>query len=285
MTTLSDPTGEDWTPQEIDLVVSEYFSMLAMEMRGEHFVKLRHNEKLQAQTRRSKGSIEFKHQNISAVMERLGMPRIEGYKPMRNYQGALIESIERHLITHGEPRFQLPEFDTVGMEERSLLHLDLPPSIETIAEKDTDQVRRLVRKFDPAARDAKNSELGKRGEQYAFDNEVQSLMNADRFDLARKVKWVSQEIGDGLGYDIHSFDELGHDRLIEVKTTTGPKTTPFYISENELLVSQERMETFKLLRLYEFAQRPRGFELAPPLDNSVVLRPTNYRAEFETVRL
>jgi Domain of unknown function (DUF3883) len=36
-------------------------------------------------------------------------------------------------------------------------------------------------------------------------------------DLALKVKHLSKEVGDGLGYDIHSFDLNGSDRLLEVK--------------------------------------------------------------------
>jgi hypothetical protein len=98
--------------------------------------------------------------------------------------------------------------------------------------------------------------------------------------LAHKVKHVSQEYGDGLGYDIHSFDPKGSDRLIEVKTTLGTATTPFFLSENERLVSIERKAHFKLLRLYDFVNAPRAFELIPPLENFLFLQPTNYRATF-----
>ena len=40
-------------------------------------------------------------------------------------------------------------------------------------------------------------------------------------DLARKVRWVSEEDGDGAGYDIASFGPDGRARLIEVETTNG----------------------------------------------------------------
>ena len=46
---------------------------------------------------RTDGSIEFKRENISAVLGELGFPWIKGYKPAANYQDALFEAIERFL--------------------------------------------------------------------------------------------------------------------------------------------------------------------------------------------
>src|SRR5437879_4808395 len=93
----SDPTGTDWSDNENDLIVADHFDMLRRELAGEHYVKAQHNEELLRLTRRSRGSIERKHQNISAVLQKLGLPWIFGYKPLPNYQNALIAGIERHL--------------------------------------------------------------------------------------------------------------------------------------------------------------------------------------------
>ena len=60
-------------------------------------MKAQRNAALQELTGRSRGSIEFKHQNISAVLLRIGMPWIEGYKPMANFQRALVDGVERRL--------------------------------------------------------------------------------------------------------------------------------------------------------------------------------------------
>lgn len=60
--------GSDWTEGEVDLIVVDYFDMLAMELRGGAFVKSRRNAALQELTGRSRGSIEFKHQNVSAAI-------------------------------------------------------------------------------------------------------------------------------------------------------------------------------------------------------------------------
>jgi len=59
----------------------------------------------------------------------------------------------------------------------------------------------------------------------------------------------------------------GRERLIEVKTTNGPAKTPFFLSENERCVSEERQDAFTLLRLYSFVEKPSAFELRAPLSD------------------
>jgi len=46
---------------------------------------------------RTNSAIEYKHQNISAVMIELGLPYIRGYTPMGNRQEALAIEIQRRL--------------------------------------------------------------------------------------------------------------------------------------------------------------------------------------------
>jgi hypothetical protein len=138
----------------------------------------------------------------------------------------------------------------------------------------------MIRKFDAAERDARNRELGYHGEERVFFSEQARLRSIGRGDLARKVRWVSQEDGDGAGYDIRSFNESGSERLLEVKTTAGPRTTPFYLTENERTFADERADAFRIFRLYDFARKQKAFEIVPPLENSVILNPTAYRASF-----
>jgi hypothetical protein len=112
-------------------------------------------------------------------------------------------------------------------------------------------------------------------------HEHASLSHAGRDDLARKVRWVSQEDGDGAGYDIRSFTPDGAERLIEVKTTNGWERTPFYITRNELEVAEARPDAWCLFRLHDFAREPRAFELRPPLEAHVSLIAESYRASFQ----
>lgn len=274
-----DPTGTDWTDTEVDLIVADYFDMLRLERADKPFVKAHRNAALQELTGRSRGSIEFKHQNISAVLLKLGMDWITGYKPMANFQGGLLAGVERYLDVVGDAALVAPPAIATGMGEAASLFLE-PPPVLALPSTDSPPLARLVRKFDPAARDARNRQLGLAGEQKVLEFERHRLFSEDRSDLARKVRWVAQEDGDGAGYDILSFDSVGQERLLEVKTTSGHQTTPFYLSENERLLSEERPDAFRLVRLYGFGRDPRAFELVPPLAASVMLQPANYRASF-----
>lgn len=110
--------------------------------------------------------------------------------------------------------------------------------------------------------------------------EYAHLGQVGRDDLARRVRWVAQEDGDDAGYDIRSFTPDGAERLIEVKTTAGYERTPFFLSENERAFSVERPDAFRLVRVFDFARAPRAFELAPPLEASVWLRPAVHQASF-----
>ncbi|RWK57469.1 DUF3883 domain-containing protein [Mesorhizobium sp.] len=271
--------GSDWTDREIDFITADYFDMLTLELAGRSFVKAQRNAQLQELTGRSRGSIEFKHQNISAVLYRLGMPWIAGYKPMANFQRALVDGVERRIAS--DPTLfenPIPAAAAASLQESQPLFFEAPPV--AAFEVMPPALERIVRKFDPALRDARNRQLGQSGEERVFFTEQSGLRAAGRDDLARKVRWVSVEDGDGAGYDIRSFDPAGSERLIEVKTTTGHKQTPFLLSENERAFSEERPDAFRLVRLFDFVRQPRAFELTPPLDRSVLLKAATWRAHF-----
>ncbi len=77
-----------------------------------------------------------------------------------------------------------------------------------------------------------------------------------------------ERIGDGLGWDITSYDEEGDKLLIEVKTTSGSAGTPFYISANELEVSKENGNSYKIFRLYDYPKAPKVYVIDGPLDDA-----------------
>jgi hypothetical protein len=267
----------DWTEDELDRIVADYFDMLGEEIVGIPFNKAAHNRSLRDQIDRSKSSVEFKHRNISAVLVELGLPRIRGYFPAENYQGAIVAAIDRFLSK--TPAALYPEKVVDGWTEQQGLFVGTPPPLLPIAPRKTD-MERLVRKFNPVERDFRNRKLGHDGEELVFHHERQRLKQLDRPDLAKKVKWISEELGDGAGYDILSFDAQGGERLLEVKTTVGTDVTPFYITRNELSLAAERPEAFRLCRVFDFSAHPRMFELIPPLEKLVHLSPLSYEASF-----
>jgi hypothetical protein len=267
----------NWTDQELNLIIADYFAMLNDEAANKPYSKAEHNRLLQRSIDRTEGSIEFKHQNISAVLLKLGLPRITGYVPAANYQKAIVPAIDRYLSLH--PLELHPERVIEGLSERQGLFVDEPPPLLPIAPP-TEDMARLIRKFNPVERDFRNRKLGREGEELVFHFERQRLQRLNRPDLAKKVQWISEELGDGAGYDILSFDAKGKERLVEVKTTVGADVTPFYITRNELSVAAERPDAFRLCRVFDFTGRPRMFELAPPLEKFVHLSPLSYEASF-----
>jgi hypothetical protein len=211
------------------------------------------------------------------VLQRLGLPRIQGYLPATNYQKAITAAIDRYVSKN--PAVLHPEKLFSGFADRPGLFVEPPPMLFPLTPQRED-IERLVRKFNPVERDFRNRKLGRDGEEMVFQFEREKLRQLDRSDLARKVRWVSEDDGDGAGYDILSFDEEGKERLLEVKTTVGSEITPFYITRNELSLSSERPDAFRLCRVFEFSKQPRMFELLPPLDKLVHLSPLSYEASF-----
>jgi hypothetical protein len=206
---MGDVRGSIWSDWEIDSIVADYFEMLADEVRGRPFNKAEHNRSLQELTGRNHASVEFKHGNISAVLELLGIPTIRGYRPRPNFQNALIDGVERYLAAKGEPGFisAAPELALVG--DSPAIWIGPPPRIEQQETAPPERMRQLIRKFDPAERDARNRKLGKQGEELVYLREQHELRAAGRADLARKVEWTSEVRGDGAGYDILSFESDG----------------------------------------------------------------------------
>ncbi|MBI2685685.1 MAG: DUF3883 domain-containing protein [Acidobacteria bacterium] len=269
--------GTPWQDPELDLIVADYFDMLKAEIAGRPYVKARHCMEIMAQTGRTHRSVEFKHQNISAVLDELGMPWIFGYIPKRNYQNAIFSAIDRYLSNHWDIAEYVPDVKSIQAAP-SIVFVE--PPVLSVEQSVPSGLRRLVRKFDPVERDHRNRSLGQAGEAFVVDVERRRLSEIDRQDLARKVRWVAAEDGDGAGYDVLSFEPGGHERLIEVKTTNGSARTPFYLSRNEREMASERPAEWQVYRVHLFSKGARIFTIAPPLEQSVRLMPETWRASF-----
>ena len=277
---MSDETksGTNWKDDELDEIVADYFSMLAADLSGEPYVKSRHSAALMARIGRSHRSVEFKHQNISAVLDELGMPWIPGYKPKLNYQNAIFDAIDRYLTGH--PAILEPVQRMLPSPPLSGEIFVGAPTITSAGKPVPRRLQRLVQKFDPVERDHRNRSLGRCGEAFVVDLERCQLNDAERPELARKVRWTAAEDGDGAGYDVLSFDLRGQERLIEVKTTNGSARTPFFMTRNECSLAKERPADWRIYRVHLFATGPRIFTISPPLENAVRLIPETWRASF-----
>jgi len=274
--------GENWFDKQNDLIVADYFEMLAEELADRRFNKAAHNRALQQRIGRSGSSIEFKHRNISAVLQSLGETWINGYKPAYNFQMSLAEAVARHLLHHPLPSvFGSTRAISVGLAEPPALRIEEAPTRRNEPPPEhLEKALAVAAKFDVAARDEQNRQLGRAGEELVLARERSELVAQNRRDLAEQIRWVSEEDGDGAGYDIASFYPDGRDRLIEVKTTNGWERTPFFISRNELAVADTCRDTWSVFRVWNFRREPRAFELFPPLEAHVQLTPTTFQASF-----
>jgi hypothetical protein len=261
--------------------------MLSLELTGQKYNKSAHRRAvLQKLDNRSEGSVELKHQNISAILIELGAPWINGYKPMGNYQALLLEIVTERLLSDGE--FDAAATNAVERPAVAPAIVDFaglvvsPPTVRRIEEggKGAPNLRRAGVKRDYLGIEQHNRALGQAGEKFVVQYEQHRLHQSGAKKLADRVEHVAQTRGDGLGFDVLSFESDGKERLIEVKTTSFGLEAPFYVSRRELDVSKEESDSFQLYRLFDFRQQPRMYVLMGSVDRHCVLDPVTYRAHF-----
>lgn len=267
--------GTPWSETEVSAVVESYFRMLTWERLGTPYNKSENRRRLMEVVHRSEGSLERKLQNVSAVLDVLGVQWINGYKPLANYQDALVAAVEG--IVGREPRFLDPGSVSAPPSSEGAI-LVPPPAFAGPDESLTPAVRRLVGKFDPAERDARNRNLGRAGEEFVVGFERSRLRRAGRDDLAGDVRWVSDLDGDGYGYDVKSFETDGEERLLEIKTTCGNERTPFWMSKRECDVGAEKCDIYRVRRVFHFRNEVKMFDIAPPLEAKLLLTPATFMA-------
>lgn len=119
----TEKSNSDWTDVEIQAAVDAYLSMLSREQSGQKVVKAEENRILRegALAGRTKGSVEFRMQNISTVLVELDRARIEGYKPAKNVGANVARSIRRALSASSifTPEDFAPTADEATLEQRA----------------------------------------------------------------------------------------------------------------------------------------------------------------------
>lgn len=128
------------------------------------------------------------------------------------------------------------------------------------------------------ALEARIQSLGMAGEEFVIRFETARLERSGNGRLASKIEHISRTRGDGLGYDVLSFETDGRERFIEVKTTKYGASTPFFVTMNELDVSQRSGQQFHLYRPFAFRRSPKLFIKQGPLDRAFHLEPSEFKA-------
>lgn len=275
-------TGKPWTDDEVCATVTKYFDIWLMDLQGRPFVKAAIYRELSARfTSRNVNSIEQKMSNISAVLVGLGYPHLRGLSPRANYQRSLVESVIGEL----NRRQSLDEIlETVLSGSGSLAPVDIVRQAEPPPEVITDLLHghAIARPFkrDYLALEAANRALGLAGELSVLRREQAFLRSMGRKKLADRVEHVAQTKGDGLGYDVLSFDLTGREMWIEVKTTKYSIDVPFFVTRGEVRVSNASPEHYHLYRLYGFGS-PKGtglYRLQGDLEKSCQLDALSFEA-------
>ena len=226
-------------------------------------------------SRRASGVAPSRRRRSCRPWEELGVEGVTGYRAAENYQGAILDAIRRHLDRDGAR--DLMAVPTAA--PAAILVVDAPaPRFRNTPVNS--RLEGIVRRFDPVERDLRNRDLGLAGELAVVDHERRWLAERGRGDLAERVRHVSVEVGDGLGYDVESFTLEAQPKLIEVKTTRGGATTPFFMSRNERDRAEELADSYHLYRVHRFGPRTSLFTLRPPLDRSVRFSAEVWRAEI-----
>ena len=278
--------ANNWTRLECEAITADYLDMLAKQSTGIQYSKTEHRRKLRAKLdNRSDGSIEFKHQNISAVLIHAGHPYVRGYKPAWNYQ-ALLENVVLSVLEEKQQQLSLIEAALIDQQriQGEVIEIaavfEKPP--ERIPRSNINEPRfRSPRRINYAEREARKRELGEAGEAFIVKFEKVRLSELDRHDLVDDIEWTSKEKGDGTGYDIRSFNgNTDEEIFIEVKTTNSGKYQPFLISDNELQFSKEYPDHYSLYRVFQFGVSPLVFELKGPVEQHVDLAAKLFSASF-----
>lgn len=278
--------GDNWSRVEVEATVADYFDMLYKQESGLDYNKTEHRHRLaQLLNRRSDGAIEYKHQNISAVLRDMGFPWILGYKPMGNYQQLLYDVV----LNRFQANQALEDIVSVQVDQPAVMPVlddilgalvDPPPaSPERPAFNTRERIARSMRyQVNYLEKESQNRSLGAAGEEFIIEFERARLTNSGHKLLASKIKHTSVIEGDSAGYDILSFETSGQERLIEVKTTRYGVHTPFYVTRNEVEVSRQATNNYYLYRAFDFRRRPKLFTKQGPLTESFNLDPVQYLA-------
>lgn len=277
--------SQDWTPKEVKLIVEDYFDMLGAELNRQNYNKSEHRKSLlPLLNERSEGSVEFKHQNISAALINMGLPFIKGYKPRFNYQKQALEKeiatfVKKNQISL-EKKFEGFSSELVAPKTRELDFANMLNEDPISSQVSEDEPLYKPTKINYLKKEQNNRLLGQAGEEIIIRYEKWRLIQHGKAALADTIEWVSKEQGDGTGFDILSKNNNGTDRYIEVKTTKLSKETPIYLTRTEISFASLKAKHFYLYRVFNFDDSPEFFIKNGNYESFCQLKPQTFKGYF-----
>lgn len=160
-------------------------------------------------------------------------------------------------------------------------------TLKKVDNKRIEKLQTLREKYIPKKIDWDNlnssrSELGYKGECFVVGYETKEILSFAEDDTDRIIH-LSEEQGDGAGFDIISLNRDGSSKYIEVKTTIGSLDVPFYMSDNErnfFKLHKDSKDAY-VYRVYNFDTKKNVGEIeiisANDLLNNYKFDPVSYR--------
>lgn len=133
----------------------------------------------------------------------------------------------------------------------------------------------------------RRQQIGHLGELLVLEHEKRELKKLGCLDLIDLVEHSAQVIGDGLGYDVKSFNTDGTVKYIEVKTTTQSANADFYISAREVAAAERYQDSYVVYRVYDLNENERSasfftINASELLDKSLHdMIPTHFRVSIK----
>ena len=123
--------------------------------------------------------------------------------------------------------------------------------VEKLVQKKNRATIFYARKIDYERINKEKKLIGNAGEELVYNDQIEFVKKYVP-EYLKSVRHVSKLDGDGAGYDICSFNADEKLIYIEVKSTTGKKETPFYMSASEYSFYELHKENYGIARVYEF---------------------------------
>ena len=258
------PKTSDWTEADLDLVVGDYFVMLAKDLAGRPVDPASHQRALRFVSGRSGAAIDWKQCEVSAALTLIGLPILRGVAPRWNLGDDVLDAVDRQLSARPALITAALRPDVLFSTHQPLVLTEAPPpSFAPEQIQPSPRAERLIAKFNPAGRDFADSLLTEAGRAAVLAFEQRGLRERGRGDLADQLR-LTRPVQDPPGYDLESFKPTGERRLIVVKTTTGGAGTPMQLTDDEDALWSSHPDIYRLYRLYDLGRELRFYTLRPP---------------------
>lgn len=178
-------------------------------------------------------------------------------------------------------------FEETDQKQKSDLNYELPTFNPVVIEKDSkDKTKKGKGTSGPRKPSLPSKKVGDAGEKYVYEYEKNKLEKLGLNDLADSIVKQYEDLSFFPGYDIQSFDELGNEIFIEVKSTKGKNKSFFEISENEINAAKELGDSFYIYQVTNALTDPKIATVISNLHNyedqdKVLIEPMLYRVTFK----